>query len=240
MSRLFVFGDSWAFNYFAKEQIHRPELKPNFGQSDVMSFAKSLNYIGHWTDYLQNDYDIYNYGEGGCTIEDVIHQLGYLDEYKEGDRIVIIFPNPERFMWIVKRGNNRIRLSANPHSPWFKYLDENDRLLLNNQIVDRNIGWYDTTIMENEKRFISKIPITYSKYKPLLYTWVDELSDNMSCIKPIINGGWIPITTESGNIYIDGHPGIKTNYDIFCNIGRDLGLDIEKVEYDDKLNKKII
>jgi len=69
INRLFIFGDS-------------------FTKWDYPKY--------HWTWYLSNHYQIINYGRPGADNYSILFQLGDLEDYKEGDRIIIYFSDPGR------------------------------------------------------------------------------------------------------------------------------------------------
>ena len=107
--RLFVFGDSWSFNYFSK---NHKKYKPHFGSECIKKYASLHNYFGHWTDHMENFYDVYSYGFGAASNEQIIYQLGNLPDYKNGDRMLIIFSSPERFTWYESKKEKTIVSSA--------------------------------------------------------------------------------------------------------------------------------
>jgi hypothetical protein len=236
MNRLFVFGDSWAFNYFSKESIDRPELGPHLDCMAVAAFAKEFNYFGHWTDYLKDDYNVYNFAEGGCCNEDIIYQLNYLPEYKDGDRIIIIFTEPARFQWMVD-GIRRTLLSS---LYWKKNLTDLEQQIYDNQLVLRNELWTETNQRKNEKQFINKIPQFFKQYNPILISWNSTISDASDKVFRIpFDGIRNSITYESGGKYIDAHLGINGNYILYKFIGKKLGIKIN-TDFNKMLSKKII
>ena len=210
MDRLFVFGDSWAFNYFSKNvNPLRSDLLPNCGKSDIKTFVQSFDYYGHWTDYISNYYDVLNYAETGASIENIIYQFGYLDEYRIGDRIVIIFPTNERLNWI----HNNEKNSLNIHSPWLNHMPDIIKNIIVNQLYNRKIAWNDLKIIDDEKQFINKIPQFFKQYNPVLISWNNTISDNSNNVFKIeVEGPKYSISYESGGKYNDPHLGINGNY----------------------------
>lgn len=228
MNRLFVFGDSWAFNYFKKEKNPlRPDLLPNCGKNDVKSFVKSFDYYGHWTDYISNYYDVFNYAETGCSIESVIYQFGYLEEYVYGDRIVVIFPNNERFNWIL----NNQKSSLNINSPWLSQMNDNEKNIAIRQLYNRRNAWNNLNVRNDEKQFLNKIPTFFKKYNPVLLTWDIEIANKISNVKMFEEElEDITIFSESNGKYIDYHLGLKGNYKLFKFISKQLNIDISEID----------
>jgi hypothetical protein len=70
-SRLFVFGDSWANNYFAKKNNLIDE-KPYLTNESIKLYSEYHNNFGHWIDHMNFFYDVYSYGVGAATNEQTI------------------------------------------------------------------------------------------------------------------------------------------------------------------------
>jgi hypothetical protein len=237
MSRLFVFGDSWAFNYFSKESIDRPEQIPHLNSTAVAGFAKEFNYFGHWTDYLKPFYDIYNYAEGGCCNEDIVHQLGFLPEYVEGDRLIIIFTNPSRFQWMVN-GKRKTLING---LYWKSQLSELEKHIYDSQMIERTDLWLESNERDIEKNFIKKIPIFFKNYNPILISWSRDMTDVIDCIIPIANNNkYTTISKESSDKYNDGHMGINGNYELYKFVSKKLGIEIDPNNEYRTIDKSII
>ena len=240
MDRLFVFGDSWAFNYFAKEiNPYRPEQRPGFGKKDVIDFVNSFNNFGHWTDYMAQFYEVINYAEGGISIDDIIHQFGYLNEFKDGDRMLIIFPNPERLQWFY----NNYRGIANANAPWLNDIPKTDRKLLLEQLVARHEAWYEQGLRNNEIRLLNKLPLFFKKYNPVLLSWDSELvatTTSLTLIPVHSSTNYKTIWDESGGKYVDDHMGIRGNWEVFKFIGNELEIDTSKIKFNNPYDKSII
>lgn len=220
MKRLFVLGDSWAFNYFSKEVKDRPDQGPNLNNYEVLQFVKNFNHYGHWCDLIGDYYDTYNYSEHGCCNEDIIHQLGFIPDYIEGDRIVIIFTNPARYQWIVN--NKKVALTLG--SPWQELMSPKEKEIVDIQLVSRDDFWFNTTLRNNEKQFINKIPQIFQKFNPLMLTWYEPLSQSIENVKYIpLDENYTSINQESGNKYGDYHLGLNGNYELFTFILKELG-----------------
>lgn len=239
MDRLFVFGDSWAVNYFAGTSKDRIDLIPHLNSDMVFGFSKEIDYYGHWTDYISHFYDVYNFAEGGCSNEDIIHQLGFLPSFEEGDRIVIIFTHPSRFQWMIE---SKRKTLINSHL-WRDNLTREEKLIYDKQLIDRTDLWLNSDERTHEKKFISKIPIFFEKYNPLLISWSSDMSDEIDCVHLIAkDDGYTTIETESGGKWSDGHLGRFGNYLLYKRIADKLNLDITTVNENNILRqvKKII
>lgn len=220
-NRLFVLGDSFAFNYFSRTVEYRQDVIPHLKNPDVESFAKEFNYFGHWTDLMGDYYKVINYSEHGCSNEDIIHQLGLIPEYIDGDRLVIIFANPARFSWMF---NNK-RRAVTVGSPWQSMMKSNEESTIEQQLVLRDGLWYTTDERNIEKQFISKIPNLYKEYNPLMFSWDIKFCETIPNMIPFTpNENYSTITKESGGHYVDGHMGINGNYEMFKVISKHLGV----------------
>ena len=152
-NRLFVFGDSWCFNYFTKKPNEfYPGTKTFFGLNHVESYVNYYDYFGHWIDYMETFFEVVSYGLGGVSNEQIIWQLSNLPEYTEGDRIIIIFTGAERYTWT--HGNRRYTFAGG--SPLLemaldkKYLD-----LFRQQYVEKYEYWMSDMDYHFEKKFIN-------------------------------------------------------------------------------------
>jgi hypothetical protein len=236
-NRLFVVGDSWAFNYFSKKIIHRKELKPFLNNEFVKKFAENENYYGHWTQLFENVYKVYNYAEPGVSNEDIVHQLSYINDYKDGDRLIIFFTSPSRYIWYDdKLGRGVFKLG----SDWIEKYDKYSHETLENQIILRDDFWLKTDIRKNEINFYKKLPFLYSKYKPLLITWDETFFKKVDTSYLIpYNEKWTSIEIESNGKLRDGHMGKGGNYELYKWIFSLLGLN-KKHMIKENETKKII
>ena len=228
--RLFVFGDSFAFNYFSKEKSkYRPEQKQFLSSKDVEAFVKKYNYFGHWTDYLNKKYDVYNFAEPGCSNEDIIHQLSFIPEYVENDRMIILFTNAARYTWITDEYE---RHGITNGSIWQTYYEKKLHKFLEEQIVIRDHVWNETDERKNEQRFYEKLSIIYKDYKPIKITWDKSTSNKIPTIHymPYEEEKWTNIMQETNNRCVDGHFGFIGNYKLYVWVAKLLGLnEIEKI-----------
>lgn len=227
--RLFVFGDSWSFNYFSKKNnlINYPL---HFGNEHVKSYVKHYNFYGHWTDHLSNYYEIISFAEPGCSNEQILFQIGNLEdfEFKYGDRIIIIFSNPIRFNIFYKNKNYNITPKNNVIDSLFKNNDISS--FIENQHLERNRRWKDDSIIKNEKKFINTIKHLLYKWNPIFFTWTTELDiKSVECIPfSIINSS---IKKESFGHFNDWHLGVMGNYMLFKLFAEKLNLNISDYLY---------
>lgn len=228
--RLFILGDSFAFNYFSEtSSVHRPELLGKFlGHKDVEAFVKKHNYFGHWSDYLKEFYEVFNYAEPGCSNEDITHQLAFIPEYEINDRLVIIFSNAARYNWFnEKYGRRAITIG----SIWQTLHDKTTCNILNEQIVERDVMWNQTNHRINEQRFYNHINFLYKNYSPIMVSWDKSMCKKVDSIRyiPQDDGKFKTITQESNGRLVDGHFGFEGNYELFKFISNLLGIEEEKI-----------
>ncbi len=228
--RLFVFGDSWANNYFSKINS-LIKCKPFLGLDGVESFVKYHNYFGHWIDHISHYYDVYSYGVGAATNEQIIFQLGNLPDYEEGDRIVMIFTTPQRFNWI----DDKKKYSFVPNGTQAKKLfGWNDEIIkfIESQYIERNDWWFDDSVKKDEINFINNIPNIYKNWNPIMITWTSDLSDKVKSVDLInFNEKFTNITEETDNNIIDSHLGLFGNFELFKYISKKLNIDVSSYQY---------
>lgn len=222
--RLFVFGDSWSTNYFSKSNPLLPHIRPFLGSRTVENFVKRYDYYGHWIDHMSNFFDVYSYGIGAASVDQIILQIGNLKkyEYRDGDRIVIIFSGPDRFNWIF---NNK-KYGVTPGGIVTEKYFNNDVVatrILKEQLIKRNVWWETESIEKDEKNFIEFIPTILMKWEPVMITWHRDL--NIDVVEYIGNG-YPKIVQETKGKYVDGHLGVFGNFKLFQLISNKLGLDV--------------
>ncbi len=228
--RLFIFGDSWANNYFSKTNS-LIKCKPFLGLEGVESFVKYHNYFGHWIDHISYYYDVYSYGVGAATNEQIIFQLGNLPDYQLGDRIVIIFTSPQRFNWI----DDKKKYSFISDGTYLKKLfgwDDKTVKFIEGQFVERNKWWFDDNVNKDEINFINNIPNIYKNWNPIMITWTSDLSDKVKTVDLInFNEKFTNITEETDNNIIDSHLGVFGNFELFKYISKKLNIDVSSYQY---------
>lgn len=213
--RLFVFGDSWAFNYFK-----------NPWDDELKKFSENYEYFGHWIDHMNLFYDVISFAKGGSSNEEIIYQLSNLPEYQDGDRILIIFAPPGRFSWIEnkkQKGNYLIKTNS----------------FFEKQYLNRHEYWVDDTIENNQKKFISMIPKLFKEYNPLMFSWFKDTAlkiESIEYIEP--NENYTTIYEDSNGLCSDKHLGLGGNYELFKMFANKLGIEIENYKFEYKGYKK--
>lgn len=229
-NRLFVFGDSWANNYFSPINENGQNGITFLGSEDVKKYASYYNYFGHWIDHLSNYYDITSFAEGGCSNEQIIYQLSNLPNYNDGDRIIIIITTTERYTWhhgetvysFVSSGNIMSKLYQNKE--YLKLLDE--------QFVERHNTW-SSHKYTNEKRFIDSLGNLYEKWNPIIVTWCEPVYKSLKNVELIdITPKFTNIYEESNNQLNDFHLGISGNYELFKYFAKKLNLNISDYTFE--------
>jgi len=218
--KLFVFGDSWSNNYFSKTNPLLPHVKPFLGSGAVESFVRGYGYSGHWIDHMSNFFDVYSYGIGAASIDQIILQLGNLRkyEYRDGDRMVIIFSGPDRFNWV----HDNVKYGVTIGGAIFDR-DMVETKTLKNQLIKRSVWWETESIEKDERNFIEFIPTLFMKWKPVMVTWYRDL--NIDVVE-YMGKGYPTIAQETKRKYVDRHLGVFGNFKLFQFISNKLGLDI--------------
>lgn len=235
--RLFVFGDSWANNYFSETNKCLPKTKPFLGLNQVESYVKYHDYFGHWIDHMENFFDVYSYGLGGVSNEQIIWQTSNLPEYNEQDKIIIIFTGVERFTWV----SNKVRYTMAVGSMVPERIINRSCInIFKQQYIEKLEYWMDDTINNDEKKFLNMFPSFFKKYEPIVVTWRGELAEKVKSIEFIDydNYKFTTITEESDGAYKDGHLGVSGNYELFKYFAKKLNLDISSYVFNPKEFKK--
>jgi hypothetical protein len=233
--KIFLLGDSFTCNLFKEKYDAIEESKINknrldwildspIGQYLLKLNELDINYTAKWfDDWLKEwGYDVYNFGKGACSIEDIIYQFSKIKnfDYNEGDRIIINWTHPSRFNWITQSKKNvRYIHSNNGGLPIDNYFNE--------QVVDREMSFFKGGYLnKNLLPFMEYIVELHSKYKPIVWTpfhdvdksiekqkWFFSLEKQntydafLSKLPKIFS-----IREETLNAFDDGHYGQYGNY----------------------------
>lgn len=225
-NRLFVFGDSWANNYFSKENKYGQNGVLFLGSTEVKRYVNHYNYFGHWIDHMENFYDVISFGEGGVSNENIIYQLSNLPNYQEGDRIIIILTTAERFSWV--HGNTPYSFVANGVIMSELYSNKHYLEFIDRQFVERHNLWMSDKYT-NEKRFLDSLSTIYQKWNPIVVTWVHAVYQKLNNVEFIdMNEKFTNISEESWNQCRDWHLGVRGNYELFKYFSKKLNLDTTK------------
>ena len=237
--RLFVFGDSWATNYFSKTN-DLVNCKPFFNTKEVESYVSYYDYFGHWIDHMKNFFDVYSYAMGGVSNEQIIYQVGNLPSYQEGDRIIIIFTGVERYVWVHDKFKYTFCVGSLMTE---KIINHNCLNYFEKQYSERYEYWMDDTIVNDEKKFLNLFPKLLFQYNPIIVTWRHELATKVNSIE-LLRFDEINLTSieqETKGVYTDKHLGVNGNYELFKHFAKKLNLDISNYSFvPKKFNKEII
>lgn len=228
-NRLFVFGDSWATNYFSKTN-ELVNCKPFFNTKEIESYVANYNYFGHWIDHMKNFYDVYSYAMGGVSNEQIIYQTGNLPEFKEGDRIIIMFTGVERYVWIYNKLKYTFCVGSLIPD---KIIDEKYVDYFKKQYTERYEYWMDDSINNDERKFLNMFPNLLKKYEPIVVTWRPELAQKVDSIE-LIRIDELNLTSieeETNGVYKDRHLGVRGNYELFKFFSNKLNVDISSYNF---------
>jgi hypothetical protein len=185
--KIFLLGDSFTDNLFKEKYIAIEESKIDenrmlavlsnpIGQYLLKLNKIDINYTAKWfDDWLKEwGYDVYNFGKGGCTIEDIIYQFSKIKDfdYNGGDRIIINWTHPSRFNWITDKCGI-IYIHSNTES-----LHNLPKELFKYQAVNREISFFnDGYLNKNLLPFMEYIVELHSKYKPIVWTPFHDVNE---------------------------------------------------------------
>jgi hypothetical protein len=230
--RIFVLGDSFAENLFETGYKQLNVVDGNLG-GEIKKYMSLLeeNKIekAKWfTDWLSDwGYEIYNFGVGGGTIEDLIYQFGKIDtEYKTGDRIIVNLTSINRFNWINEK---RIQfIHTNYLNPYMDGYSKEECEFLLKQTVFRDELFKDknSKFFNDINNFINYMLEKHSIYNPILWTIFAEFNEsfqnnrwyyNVVFKNGIFNCNELPqvpfgINHETNGNIKDGHFGRYGNY----------------------------
>jgi hypothetical protein len=167
----------------------------------------------HWTDYLEEHYDVIRLAIRGCDNIGIILQVGNIPEYKDGDRIIIYWSDPSRIQNLY-RGKTKPKKKGR----WWYYGDllEKDRIPTLEKIkVDRAVGW-EKNGLGDEVKFMKKLKELLINYSPIFVTWNTLFHKQSAEFSELIQVSTLDDENESnGETKGDWHPGTKGCYDIY-------------------------
>jgi len=227
--RLFIVGDSWGVNFFAE-----PEWIKNLtGEST----CKDRPY--HAVEYLSQHYEIYNFSKGAAGNTEIIFQLGWLPDFKAGDRLIVFLSAFPRFrLWnregrLLRFGDFSFAFLDDPDNPSYPSSTvlealEGRRHLLADALMHGSLEnllsefsqdfahdhWSDLAFFSNLRNF-------FSNYRPIVCCWERLLAEfcNLDYIGPdseIYQGQ--PATIEQEYGYNDHHLGGIGNYLLYKHL----------------------
>jgi hypothetical protein len=184
----------------------------------------------HWADYLANHYNIVKLGKYGSDNHSIIYQTGQIKDYKEGDRIVIVFTAPGRFprRYFGERETNHNIKYLN----WEWYKDKSFAKKLLELRVSETEHWLSGN-RNNEILFIKKLKMFYKEYNPIFVTWSDDFYKMTSDFVELIK---VTSIADEGGDPMDWHPGWRGCYEFYKKIYSLLNIDEQIVEFQNKVN----
>lgn len=196
--RLFLMGDSFTENLFKFWYKNIEMVNNNAGAQELVNndeIAQYLIYLkkhnfenAKYFDDILSDmgYEIYNFGKGGCTIEDIIYQFSNLSKFekRDDDRIILNWTHPSRFNWI--RDDREIQYVHSNWNPIWGDDNPTDSVsrLMQQQAINRENSFSDGYLNCNLLPFMEYIIENHNKYKPIVWTPFTDLD------KIIINQKW--------------------------------------------------
>jgi hypothetical protein len=203
MNKLYLLGDSWSFNYFAKPQF----LGTGFEQ--VLKKANKVPY--HIEDYLNLHYDVVSLGRGGGSNADIIYQFSQIQEYQPGDKLVVFWTTPVRYS--IKKGDGKNFTFGDFNIPWFEKPESDYYIptVLQNSVQGKFktmlVGFDslqnadETQLYINEFEFFNYLKKIHSKFDPIFFSWeqvtlrYSEMID-LSYGGPILGGKKVMLSDE--------------------------------------------
>lgn len=189
--RLFLIGDSFTDNLFKLSYDEIEKVKNNApGSGEYTEIRKYLIYLeqhgyekAKWFDDLLVDmgYEVYNFAQGGCTIEDIIYQFSNLSKFekRDDDRIILNWTHPSRFNWI--RDSHTVHYA---HSNWHPIWGDNNSTnsiakLMQQQAINREESFSAEYGYLNRKLlpFMEYLIEMHSKYKPIVWSPFADLDE---------------------------------------------------------------
>jgi|688.fasta_scaffold550112_2 hypothetical protein len=191
----------------------------------------------HWRYYLSKHYEVYKHGKLGADNSSIIFQLGNLDEYREGDRIVIVFTDPGRLPGRYYGDKKELYLNNQYRSPPY-YKDSKFAEKLDDLRLTEGNNWING-VRENDIKFLKNLQKWLKIYNPVFITWSEQFaiptSDFVTLIK--VTSNW----EEGVGEKMDFHPGPKGCYEMYKIIHGLLEIEEPVVEFvEDIKDKKIL
>lgn len=168
----------------------------------------------HWTYYLSKHYEVHKFGKLGADNYSILFQLGNLPEYKEGDRVVIVFTEPGR---LPRRfyGKRKDRFDSTPYMTPKFYEDTNFAEKLHMLKYDEGERWVSGE-RNMEVKFLKKFKKWIDEYDPVFVTWSKYFHKPVSNFVSLIQ---VTSNWEEGiGDERDFHPGPMGCYDMYKKI----------------------
>jgi hypothetical protein len=186
--KIFLLGDSFTDNLFKWHYSHifKSDGTKNIDWINGEEIAKYLDKLQRmgapnpmwFDDWLREwGYDVYNFGKGGCSIEDIIYQFANIKNYgfEYGDRIILNWTHQSRFNWINDNGAVNY---VHPNIDGIKNLEI--KLAFGQQTINRELSFDSGYLKEKLFPFMEYILELHSKYKPIMWTPFSDLDRKIS------------------------------------------------------------
>jgi len=185
----------------------------------------------HWIDYLSNHYNIIKLGRYGSDNHSILYQMGLINDYLNGDRVVVVFTAPGRF---PRRyfGEREINQDVK-YITWEWYKDKNFAKKLMELRVKETESWLNGE-RNSEIEFLKKVKVFYGDFKPVFVTWNEDFYKKTYDFVDLIK---VTSISDEGGEENDWHPGWKGCYEFYQKIYNLLEIKDTMVDYIDKINK---
>lgn len=221
--RIFLLGDSFTNNIFQAEfeKIINNRIVLNDYKYEmfkyVNTFYQKQNYPPfHFSDWLKEwGYEIYNFGIGGASLDEIIHQFAKIPlEYQEGDRIILNLTHHCRFMWFYQ--THYLQIIPGYYGP-----DKESNLveLLQKQCVARNDNMSNGGYLKEVYiKFIDYLIKKHSNYNPIVWgPFLDinlyfEQNSYFFKVQDVFNENCCSIHEETCKTINDKHFGVVANH----------------------------
>lgn len=240
--RLFLMGDSFTENLFrfwyngiekAKTSETWEKLVNDNEIAQYLIYLEKHGYerAKYFEDILSDlGYEVYNFGRGGCTIEDIIYQFSNLLKFKrrDDDRIILNWTHPSRFNWIREdKGIHYVHANWDPR--WGREGDPtgSESMLLKQQAINRENSFFgEYYLNRNLLPFMEYLVEVHDRYKPIVWTPfadLDRIISNQKWLITFIGERYygdflsmlpnnLSIVHETNGLFKDNHFGRAGNY----------------------------
>jgi len=175
----------------------------------------------HWSNLIEQEYDVYNYAHGGAAYAEICFQSAYIQGYRLGDRLVVVLPEPTRISKYLRKAYEDGMKEQGGSGLAVIHRDEKlEEFLVNpshfiKRFEKHEPGFKDHTLAD--WFFIYKLQFNFSVLNPLYITWNpisfklgSKLLKNLYYISP---DQFTTLSDEglSPENIPDYHPGIEGN-----------------------------
>lgn len=188
----------------------------------------------HWTDYLSNHYNVIKLGKYGSDNHSIIYQTGKINEYKDGDRLIMVFTAPGRFprRYFGERETNHNVKYLN----WQWYKDKVFAKKLLDVRISETEHWLGG-MRNDEILFLKKLKYFYKEFNPIFVTWNEDFYKMTCDFVKLIK---VTSIADEGGDSIDWHPGWKGCYDFYLELHNLLKINDKPILFNNKVNKNKI